>query len=346
MKRIATALLAIFFVPTLLCGCQKSGAAAQDPLPKTLGDHITLSDTVQVPEVGNLAVYTAPFTMLDAEAFVGTVIADEDLTIKDLSEEGVMMLSNQVDYLTITVRDFMFYRNFFLRQKGPGYDEYDDLLSAMALQYPDHRGGLRYYAYAPDTYLADAADLGAITAQGKDLAAALGMSLADRPFRAEYLDGSVFADLGLDPADYSVAPFYRLFWNFQKDGIPVLGPEFPLIRSGNPAGGAVVQPYMEMLIDEDGVQHAMGMSCLTDLAENGDPVDPLPVQEALDAFQNHFAGQDLTEETRIEIQELAPAYVAVQTGQVLSLEPAWVIAYEQAGARQCMAVRMSTGELL
>lgn len=349
MKRIGVVLISMVLLLTLACGCQKEQMAEVDSLPETLDEYIRLSESVQVPEVESLAVYTTPFEMLDGDAFIETVISDGDLTVNDLSAEGVMTIYNQTDYLSIVVNDFMLYRNFFLRQKGPGYDEYDEVLSQMSFRYPDYKGGLRNYAYAPEQYLVNQEKedgLEEIISQGNDLASTLEMSLESRPFRVEYLDDSIFTALELDSNDYSISPFYRLFWNFQIDGIPVLGPEYSLTRSGKYTGSTVLLPYMEMIIDQDGIQHAMGMSCITHLKETGTLVEPQPVQEALNTFQEYFSDLILTEETKIEIQDIQVAYLAVKNNMEITLEPAWVIVYEQSGAMQCMAVNMSTGEMM
>lgn len=349
MKRIVVVLMSMVLLLTLACGCQKEEVAETDSLPETLDEYIHLSELVQVPEVEPLAVYTTPFEMLDGEAFIGTVISDSDLTVNDLSAEGIMTIYNQTDYLSIVVNDFMLYRNFFLRQKGSGYDEYDEVLSQMSFRYPDSKGGLRNYAYAPEEYLVNQEEeegLEGIISQGIDLAGTLEMPLESHPFRAEYLDGSIFTALELDPNDYSISPFYRLFWNFQIEGVPVLGPEYSLTRSGKSTGDTVLLPYMEMLIDQEGIQHATGMSCITHLEETGTLVEPQPVQEALNTFQEYFSDLILTEETQIEIQDIQAAYVAVKNNMEITLEPAWVIVYEQSGAMQCMAVSMSTGEMM
>lgn len=205
MKKTFRSSLLVFLVLFLLAGCgqtqTQTGPQEPDPTesPVSLGENITVADSLEMTPVEEMTVYTFPREMLDPELFIGTAITEEEPKVNALASEGVAFVSGTEDYLSINVHDFLYYRGFFLRGHGSGYDEYEDILSMISITSNSLKNDLRYYGYAPDEYLADtgAQEVQDLAAQGIQFMSQIGMTVEEAPWRVEYVDSNVFSYLGM-----------------------------------------------------------------------------------------------------------------------------------------------------
>lgn len=345
MKKFFQITLIAVLLLAVLSGCQKQESAQPASLPENPGENITLSDSVQVREPSSLSVYSCPVEVLDSQLFVGTVLPEEGLTVKDLFSEGVLFISSPEDYLSVTINDFTLYRGFFLREHEGSYDQYDQVLSMLSLAGSVPEGQLRGYSYAPDEYLAEESQETAdLAAQGTAFMEQLSMSVEDSPWRTEYLGQELYAQLRLNYEEYASSDFYRMFWRFQVEGIPVLAPYPQMTLSGGDASRQLLLPYLEMVLDEGEVQDVFGWNCLSGLTETDTAPLSLSQADALDAFAAFFPG--LSQEQAIEITAMYPAYAALRQGQAITLQPVWAVEYTQSGQEYCLAVDFQSGTVI
>lgn len=354
MKKTFRSSLLVFLVLFLLAGCgqiqNQTGTQEPDPTesPLSLGENITVADSLQTTPVEEMTVYTFPREMLDPELFIGTAITEEDPKVNALASEGVAIVSGTEDYLNITVNDFLYYRGFFLRGHGSGYDEYEDILSMISIISDSLKNDLRYYGYAPEEYLADdgAQEVRDLAAQGVQFMSQIGMTVEEAPWRVEYIDSNVFSYLGVEADNYSISDFYRMFWNFQVDGVPVLGAGSELVRNVDPADSTAAllhRPYVEMVMDQNGILDVFGWGCVSNPTPSETVTDLISPEAAMTAFSDTF--QDLAPENAVAIQNLSPVYLTIREGDTFILQPAWLVEYLQNGAVKEMAVDMQSGEV-
>ena len=311
----------------------------------TLGEYITFSENITFPEEKKLTVYTMPLEMLDLKQFSRNITIDDKVKINDMSNEGIIILSGNEEYLQISMNNFALYKKDVTSNDVLTFEKYSALLSAI----PKTVSELRY-GYLPDEFMLDADKtnvLNEVLSITTSFVDNLNMPVEDHPYRTEYIN---FEDLKefpyADGFSGSNLEFYRAFWRFEIDEIPVLSPNAKLVRSGRATGNSILSPYIELLIDSEGIEYASGFDCLTNIESTNVSVEPIAIEVALEVFSDYFEDLILTQESQIEINNICLCYVAMASKEVITLQPAWLIQYKQSGIEQQIAVDMQTGEML
>lgn len=359
-KTLALTLAGCSFV--MLSGCQatsESNKKAEPALPTSLGEYITVDPSIEIPAAPHLALYTAPIDILDANVLGACLFDDYDsVEIRSIPEEGVAFADSDEGRLQVVVNDFVFYAKS-TQPTGEAQERFEKYSSVLSLL-PNLIPHLRY-AYIPeniqttgDLSFAGTSDAEKTCQNKKE---ALGLSFADQPYRtekvtAESVKNIIDQNAGLLTSsvtageDFSDMEFYRFFWNAQVDGVPILYPDCEFV--GNAASGAtsIQMPYLEMLVDSAGIQYVCGKSCITSMEKQDETFEPTSARDGLDVIKNYFADTIVTEKNPVQIQSIKIAYVAVASQHSITLEPAWVYGYDQAGEKKCIAVDMRTGEWL
>lgn len=312
---------------------------------------IQMSKEIEVSVCKEMPVFQSKRTLLSPQLFFNFFSSGSDeIDVRNL-DDGCISLLGDSGYAQIIMSDFYYY-GVHNKKNGTVHIPFDPYSELLCCVQPTPKG--MRYAYLPNQYLSseslDFSSEKLTQFLDRNINLILSKPLDYVVYRTEIVSENGIQKLldenALSSSSFDeISPFYRIWGEFTLENIPVLSPRNELVCRSRVDGIDVCLPYIEAVANQQGVLYVAIKDLPVNVTEKCTIYTSSP-QEALEIFLRYFEDLNLTEETAIFIDDISPCYVAEETNDGITYEPAWKITYQQKGCTKNLCVRMETGDML